>query len=227
LAAAAAAAIERDMATDTATFSTGELISRVLSGAAVLAIALATIGSSWSVYQAARWNNISTDDQNASNAARIDAAKATTIATSTLVYDATLLSRAAAAAANGQPEVQQLIRDKLYRPAFLTLVDQAIAAAGGDPTAVPNLFANQAYINGLLAQPQQLQATAQTFADTASTAGNSSNAYTVIAVTFAAASFFAGTVPNLTVTLVRMGLLALTALLLVAGAARLGALPIA
>jgi hypothetical protein len=32
----------------------------VLSGAAVLVIALATIGSSWSVYQAAHWNTVST-----------------------------------------------------------------------------------------------------------------------------------------------------------------------
>jgi hypothetical protein len=45
------------MATGTATYSTGELLALVLSVAAVIAIALAAVGSSWSVDQTARWRD--------------------------------------------------------------------------------------------------------------------------------------------------------------------------
>src|SRR5262249_36506823 len=129
---------------------------RALEVFAIIVLSLGTVGSAWSFFQATRWNNIQSDSVNASNTARLESSKETTAAPATIVYDATLLSQSAAAVAEGRTDLQKFYREKLYRPAFLTVVDQAIAAAGGDPAAVPNLFANEAYLNGLLDKPRQL-----------------------------------------------------------------------
>jgi hypothetical protein len=215
------------MATSAATPSDDLTLPRALEVLAIILLSLGTVGSAWGVFQASRWNNVQTDSVNASNAARIESSKQTTIATATIVYDATLVAQSAAAVAAGQTDLQRLYREKLYRPEFLALIDQMVAEAGGDPAGVPNLFANQTYLNGLLSKPRQLEESAQQLADKGSRAGENADDYVLVAVILAITLFFAGTASSLGWVPLRVGLLAISTITLAIGAARLGSLPLA
>jgi hypothetical protein len=200
---------------------------RALEVFAIIVLSLGTVGSAWSFLQATRWNDEQSDKTNASNAARIESSKETTIATATIVYDATLLSQSVAALAEGQTNLRDFYREKLYRPDFLAVVDQAVAEAGGDPNAVPNLFANEAYLNGLLELPQRLEESARQLADESARAGQTADDYVLVTVILAITLFFAGTATSLEWAPLRVGLLAIATLSLALGAARLASLPLA
>jgi hypothetical protein len=216
-----------DMATEAARLSDDVSLGRVLEVFASIVLALATVGSAWAVYQANQWNNKESDEMNASNTARIESSKQTTIATASVVYDATVLSQSAAAVADGNTQLQQFYRDKLYRPEFRAFVDQAIAAAGGDPTAIPNLFANQTYLNSLFDKPRQLEDQAEKSAVASNAAGTNANSYVLIAVILAITLFFAGTATSISWVPLRAVLLAVATVALAVGAARLASLPLA
>jgi len=215
------------MATSAAALADDLTLPRALEVFAIILLSLGTVGSAWSVFQASRWNNIQTDKVNESNAARIESSKQTTVATATIVYDATVLSQSAAAVVEGQTALQQFYRQKLYRPQFLAIVDQAVAEAGGDPTAVPNLFANQSYLNDLLREPRRLEGDAQRLADESGRAGENGDNYVLVAVILAITLFFAGTASSLRWVPLRVALLAIATLTLAIGAAQLGSLPLA
>jgi hypothetical protein len=215
------------MVTNAATLNEDVSLPRALEVFAIILLSLGTVGSAWSVFQASRWNNIQTDKVSESNAARIESSKQTTIATATIVYDATVLAQSVTAAANGQTDLREFFRQKLYRPEFLTIVDQAVAQAGGDPSAVPNLFSQQTYLDDLLSEPRQLEAAAQQLADEGSRAGENADDYVLVAVILAITLFFAGTASSLGWVPLRIGLLAIGTVTLAIGAAQLGSLPLA
>jgi hypothetical protein len=200
---------------------------RALEVFAIIVLSLGTVGSAWSFLQATRWNDIQTDTINASNTARIESSKETTIATATIVYDATLLSQSAAALAEGRTDLQKFYREKLYRPPFIATVDQAVAEAGGDPAAVPNLFVNEAYLTGLLERPRQLEESARQLAEASARAGGTADDYVLVTVILAVTLFFAGTATSLGWVPLRVALLAIATLSLALGAARLASLPLA
>lgn len=194
---------------------------------AIIVLSLGTIGSAWGVYQSASWNNIQSDNVNDANVARIESSKETTLATATLVYDVTLVAQSAAAVASGQTNLQQFYREKLYRPGFLPVVDKWIEEAGGDPTAVSNLFSDSDYINGLLAKPRQLEDEAQRLSAAGDRAGRIADDYILITVILATTLFFAGTASNLNSVPLRIALLSIATVTLALGAARLASLPLA
>jgi hypothetical protein len=194
---------------------------------AIILLSLGTVGSAWSFFQATRWNNVQSDSMNASNIARIESSKETTIATATIVYDVTVLSQSAAALAEGHPDLRTFYREKLYRPDFLATVDQAVAEAGGDPSADPNLFANEAYLNGLLEKPRQLDETARQLTEESERAGQTADDYVLVTVILAITLFFSGTATSLGWIPLRVMLLGIATVTLAFGAARLASLPLA
>ena len=210
-----------------APYSEAVSLPRALEVLALILLSLGTVGSAWSVYQAVRWNHIEASQTAAATAARIASGNATTIATATVVYDASLLAQTAAAIAEGQTDLQRFYRTTLARPAFLTLLDEAMAQAGGDPTALPNLSASPRYLADLLDEPQQLDAAAAQYTDASTRAGGHADAYTLVAVLLAIALFFGGAASNFRWLPLRGGLLAIALLVLGVGAARLAALPLA
>jgi hypothetical protein len=205
----------------------GPPLGRAIELFAIIVLSLGTVGSAWSFLQATRWNDSQTNRTNASNAARIQSSKETTIATATIVYDATLLSQSAAALFDGRDELRNFYREKLYRPEFLARVDQAVAEAGGDVSAVPHLFEDDTYLNGLLESSRQLEESAQQLADESARAGQSADNYIVVTVILAITLFFAGTATSLDWFPLRVALLAIATLSLAVGAARLASLPLA
>src|SRR5687767_313703 len=111
-------------ADDTAGGRERGLFEHPLEVFAVILLSLGTLGSAWSVFQAARWNNVQTDKLNESTVARIESSKETTLATARIVYDATMISQYAFAVSEGRVELQRFYREKLFRPAFVTMLDQ-------------------------------------------------------------------------------------------------------
>jgi hypothetical protein len=208
--------------------ATGDpILGHALEVFAIIVLSLGTAGSAWSFLQATRWNDRQTDLINASNTAQIESSKETTIATATIVYDATLLSQSAAAVVAGQEELRMFYRDKLYRPAFRAMVDRAIADAGGDPSAVPNLLGEASYLDGLLDKSRQLEESARQLAAESERAGQTADDYVLVTVILAIALFFAGTASGLDWVPLRVALLAIATLALALGAARLVSLPLA
>jgi hypothetical protein len=202
-------------------------LPRALEVLAILLLASGTLCSAWSIYQAYRWNKIQADQTAAATAARIASGKEATIATATIVYDASLLAQTAAAIAEGQTDLQRFYRTTLARPAFLALVDEAVAQAGGDPTALPNLFASPRYLAELQDAPQRLDAAAAEFTAASTRAGGHADAYTLVTVLLAIALFFGGAASNFRWLPLRGVMLAIALVMLLVGAARLAALPFA
>lgn len=167
-------------------------IERVLEPAAMAILALATIMTAWSGYQAARWSGVQASSYSQAAARRVDATRAGTAAGQLALYDSTVFSQWATAYATGNTQLQAFERRR-FRPEFEVAFDAWLAtnpfvdaAAPSSPLVMP------AYQVELAQQASDLEGQASALFDHGVEANQRADNYVLVTVFLAVALFLAG-----------------------------------
>jgi hypothetical protein len=201
--------------------------NRLLEIFAVVLLGLATVGTAWCGYQAARWNGEEGDLARQSSDLRIEAARLFGLATQAVAFDANLVAQYAQAVVDGETELQAFYRETLFRPQFLPVLDRweaAIEAGDGPP---PRLLEDEEYLEQELAGYEEVVAEAEALTDESLVAGENGDDYVLVTLLLATALFFAGVTTSFRVRLARLALLAGAACTIAYAAGRLADLPVA
>ena len=116
---------------------------RILAPVAMLILALATVMTAWSGYQAARWSGVQASSYSQAAARRVDATRAGTAAGQLALYDSTVFSQWATAYATENTRLQAF-EERRFRPEFKVAFDAWLAtnpfvdaAAPSSPLVMP------------------------------------------------------------------------------------------
>jgi hypothetical protein len=160
--------------------------------AATLLLALATVGTAWASYQAARWNGKQSEAFGRANASRHEATVASGVANRQVQVDVATFIEWVDAYARGETELQRFYR-KRFRPEFTPAVDAWIATRPlKNPSAPLTPFAMPQYRLAASREADRLEADATAAAQQGKTNIQRSNNYVLGVVLFASALFFAG-----------------------------------
>jgi hypothetical protein len=196
-----------------------ELIATVL-------LALATVATAWSSYQASRWNAEQAKAAAGANALRISSAKSDALANAESQVDVATFISWVDAYAHHEAELADFYRRR-FRSEFKPAVDAWIATRPlRNPRAPLTPFAMREY--RLAAREEAQRADAQSAALTARALRDvqRSTNYILCAVLFAAALFFAGMSARLASTTIRRILLAIGVVVFLATLGWLATYPI-
>ena len=187
---------------------TFEIVSAVLLSAATLATA-------WSGYQASRWNGEQAKAAARANAARVESAKATGVASRNAQIDIALFTQWVDAYARGETTLTSFYR-KRFRAEFKPAFDAWVASRPlRNPQAALSPFAMPQYVLEAETEAKQLEAAAEVAAAEARRNIQRGSNYVLAATLFAATLFFAGISTRLTRPGTRTAVLALGCLLFV------------
>jgi len=200
---------------------------RAVEMLAVILLGIATVGSAWCAYQAARWNGEETREAREAGLARIESSRLFTLAAQQIAYDATLTSQYAQAVASGDDRLVEFYRANLVRKAYLPVLTawQEEIAAGGNPASP--IIDGGGYIDEQLAPSRAVDATADAATARSADAAANSDDYILTTVITASALFFAGVTSSFRTLFPRVILLALAGVILAVAAARIVDLPVA
>src|SRR5262245_40916727 len=160
--------------------------------ASAVLLALATVATAWSGYQASRWNGEQAKAFSKANAARIEATSASDLANAQTQIDVATFTQWVDAYAQKQTELADFYRDR-FRPEFKPSVEAWIATRPlKTPDAPLTPFAMPEYQLAARAKASELQATAEAWSAKARTDVQRATNYVLGVVLFAAALFFAG-----------------------------------
>ena len=183
---------------------------------ATILLALATLGTAWSGYQAARWNGEQAKAASRANAARIASTKAAARADAQTQVDVATFVAWADAYAQNQTELADFYF-KRFRAEFKPAVEAWIATRplkNADAPLTP--FAMPQYKLAEREESDRLAAEGEVLAAKARTDVERSTNYVLAVVLFAAVLFFAGMSTKLSVPALRRLLLGLGIVLFVA-----------
>jgi hypothetical protein len=162
-----------------------ELIATVL-------LALATVATAWSSYQASRWNAEQAKAGARANALRISSAKFDARANAETQVDVATFTSWADAYARDETKLADFYLQR-FRREFKPAVDAWIATRPlQNPQAPLTPFAMPQYIVAEAVKAEDLNATAGVHAAAADSANKRANDYVLAVVLFAACLFFAG-----------------------------------
>ena len=155
-------------------------------------LAVATVATAWSAYQANRWNGEQAKATSRANAARIESTRASGVANRQIQIDVALFTQFIDAFAREETELADFYRARFrdeFKPAF-----EAWAATRPrtNPKAPLTPFELPQYRLAANAEAEQLQASAEENAAEARTNIQRSSNYVLAVVLFASALFFAG-----------------------------------
>ena len=168
-----------------------ERTDRLEIASAVL-LALATVATAWSGYQASRWNGEQAKAFSKANAARIEATSASDLANAQTQIDVATFTQWVDAYAQQETELADFYRER-FRPEFKPAVEAWIATRPlKTPDAPLTPFAMPEYRLAARAKATELQATAEAWSARARTDVQRATNYVLGVVLFAAALFFAG-----------------------------------
>lgn len=159
--------------------------------AAVL-LALATVATAWSGYQASRWNGEQAKAAARANAARIESTKAAALANTQTQVDVATFTSWVDAYAQGQTELADFYFKRFRREFKPAVVAWVATRPRHNPDAPLTPFAMPEYRLAARAAADRLEATADAWAAKALTNIGRSTNYVLCVVLFAAALFFAG-----------------------------------
>ncbi len=183
-----------------------------------IVLALATIASAWSAYQATRWSGVQSIAFSEANAARTLGTQAYTRAGQLTEIDVASFIAWAEAVANGDDELRDFLFNR-FRPEFKTAVDAWRATDPlNDPNAPPTPFAMEEYVVEERLEGDRLLAEADARGQEARDANQTGDNYVLTTVLFASVLFFAGIATKFTGRVVK-GVLVAFALLAFAGGA--------
>ena len=176
---------------------------------ATILLALATVGTAWSGYQAARWNGEQAKAASRANAARIASSKAAARADAQTQIDVATFTAWVDAYAQKQTELADFYLER-FRAEFKPAVDAWIATRPlKNPDAPLTPFAMPQYKLAEREEADRLAAQGEVLAAKARTDIERSTNYVLAVVLFAAVLFFAGMSSKLETPLFRRVLLIL------------------
>jgi hypothetical protein len=193
--------------------------------AAVL-LALATVATAWSGYQASRWNGEQAKAAARANAARIESTKAAGLANTQTQVDVATFTSWVDAYAQGQTELADFYFKRFRREFKPAVVAWVATRPRHNPDAPLTPFAMPEYRLAARTTADRLETTADAYAAKARTNIERSTNYVLGVVLFAAVLFFAGISMKLDRPALRRALLGLGVLLFVGTVAWLATFPI-
>jgi hypothetical protein len=175
---------------------------------ATVLLALATVATAWSGYQASRWNGEQAKAFSRASALRIESAKADDLANSQTQIDVATFMQWVDAYAQDDTELATFYRDR-FRAEFKPVADAWIASRPlQNPDAPLTPFAMPEYRVEAREEAARLEVEAEASAALARTNVQRATNYVLGVVLFAAALFFAGMSARLTSFRLRRTLLA-------------------
>jgi hypothetical protein len=184
-----------------------------LIGAILLGIA--TIGSAWSAYEAARWISVVRATAGTVQKLRLQGLQAQAEARKELVVDSTLFERWTEAALHGDQQVAKFVQDRFpgrFRPAF----DAWMATSPG-PGQLPqgSPFERPEYRIEAQDKADALEQQANQFSTKSRQAIDNNNNFVLNSVLFSTVMFLAGLTSHLRGNTTRMTMIVLAAIMLV------------
>jgi hypothetical protein len=202
-----------------------EKTDRVETVAAVL-LALATVATAWSGYQASRWNGEQAKAFSRANATRIESTRASDLADAQTQIDVATFIQWVDAYAQEETELVDFYY-KRFRPEFTPAMDAWIAARPlQNPDAPLTPFAMPEYQLAAREEAQQLEAEADALSAQARANVQRATNYVLAVVLFATALFFAGMAAKFRTHRLRVALLAFGIVILVGTVIWLATFPV-
>jgi hypothetical protein len=192
--------------------------------AAAVLLAMATIASAWSAYQATRWGGVQANSFSAANAARTESVRSSNRAAAQQQVDIASFIAWLQAYANEQPGLQDFYRARFrdeLKPAFEAWLGSA--PAGSVPAGTP--FALPQYVLAAQVTAYDLLAKAEADSATARSANQTGDNFILVVVVMASVLFFAGVGTKFKGQNVRRAMIAMAAILFVIGAIGIASLP--
>jgi hypothetical protein len=183
--------------------------------AATVLLALATVATAWSGYQASRWNGEQAAAAGRSNAARIESTRASSLADAQTQVDVATFTAWVDAYAREEADLAAFYRRR-FRPEFAPAVTAWVATQPlKNPDAPLTPFAMPQYRLAARDEAAMLEARAEAEAARVRVDIQRSTNYVLAVVLFAATLFFAGMSaklpsPRLRLALLTMGLVTFT-----------------
>ncbi len=172
-------------------------------------LAIATVATAWSGYQATRWSGEQAIAFSAASAARVESGKASTRAGQFAQIDVSLFTQWVDAYARGETKLSDFYLDRFrdeFRPAF----DAWVATKPlKNPDAPKSPFAMPQYKLADRVKSEELVAKAEAATEVAKRNNQRSDNYVLCVVLFATSLFFAGISTKLVSTGSRVAILAL------------------
>lgn len=193
---------------------------------ATVLLALATVATAWSSYQATRWNGEQAKTAGRTNALRIDSAKAADRADTLAGIDVTTFTQWVDAYANNEEQLKDFYEAR-FRKEFQPAFEAWIAT---DPFVNPDApltpFQMPEYVRADDVEAQRLDAEAEVNAAKSRQYIQRASNYVLCVVLFAGALFFAGLSTRFTSRWVRIAVLALGCLVFLGAVGWLVTLPV-
>ena len=202
-----------------------EKSDRVETVAAVL-LALATVATAWSGYQASRWNGEQAKSFSRANAARIESTRAAELANAQTQIDVATFTQWVDAYAQEQTELADFYFRR-FRPEFKPAMDAWIATRplrNADAPLTP--FAMPEYQVAAREEAQRLETEADALSAQARANVQRATNYVLAVVLFATALFFAGMAARFRTHRLRVALLAFGVVILVGTVIWLATFPV-
>ena len=205
--------------------SARERTDRVSLVAAIL-LAVATVATAWSGYQASRWGAETTKATMRGTAARVESTAQSDLANSLAQVDVAVFTQWVDAYARGETKLSDFYFER-FRPEFKPAVVAWIARRPlKNPTAPLTPFAMPQYRSAARAKAVELEAEADAWAAKARTYVQRSTNYVLGVVMFAAALFFAGMSTKLPSAQLRLSMLVIGIVVFVATLAWIATSPV-
>ncbi len=170
-------------------------------------LAIATVATAWSGYQASRWNSEATKATMRGNTARLQATQQADLANTQAEVDVAVFTQWVDAYANGKTRLRDFYFER-FRPEFKPAVVAWLATKPlQNPRAPLTPFAMPQHRSAARDEATQLNAQADAWALTARRNLQRSTNYVLGVVMFAAALFFAGMSTKLDVPRLRLAML--------------------
>ena len=159
---------------------------------ATLLLAVAAVATAWASYQATRWNAEQAKAGSRTNALRVEAARAASLADSQTEVDVATFIQWVDAEATGDTSLQQFYVER-FRPEFKPAFEAWLATDPfTNPDAPPTPFAMDEYHPEQRAKAEQLDREAAASAATVNRNIQRASNYVLCVVLFAVSLFFAG-----------------------------------
>ena len=166
--------------------------SRRLELAATLLLALATVATAWSAYQARVWTGEQSQGYSHATASRIAVNRAAALANRQVQIDVATFVQWVDARATHRTELANFYRARFrdeFRPAFAAWIATRPLE---NPDAPPTPFAMPEYRLGATQEAERLESTAAGASEQAKDANQRADNYMLAVVLFASSLFFAG-----------------------------------
>lgn len=188
-------------------------------------LSLGAIATSWSGYQAALWSGIQAMHYSRASSSRVEATREFTTSGQVEMVDVSLFMSWVNAYAVGNEPLQKFYRDR-FRHEFVPAFEEWLASTPWqNPNAAPTPFTSTRYRIATRERALQLEREAEEEFRKGERANDISDKYVLNSVFLAVALFFAGIAQQFHMVKVRLGMLSLSALLLIAGFVNILSLP--